>query len=236
MVSLKETVQDRKLIRQALTEFNKHVDLHKAVDEWKLKFPAQKTWSLFKIHFTKAIIIRRKRGGTFRDIGIANNVQADLDANKENSELMAQVQHQQAQLINDLSLELQNLKDHQANVLQHRQPLQSLQPTTNTNDATLTALLELLQQNTSGSKTSSGGKTSTRRQLHNPNDLPNGERSVRHYPNSASYCSTCGFDLDPWHNSKTCNYKKKNPKHNDAATITDTKGGSTCNTFHYKKM
>ena len=74
LVSLKETVQDRKLIHQALTEFNKHVDLHTAVDEWKLKPPAQKTWGAFKIHFTKAIITHRKRGGTCWDIGIANNV------------------------------------------------------------------------------------------------------------------------------------------------------------------
>ena len=91
LVCLKETVQDRKLIRQALTEFNKHTDLHASVDEWKLKSATNKTWGAFKIHFTKAIITRRKRGGTFQDVGISNNVQADLDANKENTELMAQV-------------------------------------------------------------------------------------------------------------------------------------------------
>ena len=85
LVCLKETVQDRKLIRQALREFNKHADLHASVDEWKLKSATDKTWDAFKIHFPKAIITHRKRCDTFRDIGIANNVQADLDANKENT-------------------------------------------------------------------------------------------------------------------------------------------------------
>ena len=149
---------------------------------------------------------------------------------------MAQVQLQQAQMIDDLSQELRHLKDHQENLLQHRQPLQTLQTTTPTSDVTLTALLELLWQNKGGSKTSNGGKTSTRRQLHTTNDLPNGEQSVRRCPNSTSYCSTCGFDLDPKHNSKTCNYNKKNLNHNDAATIENMSCGSTRNTFHYKKM
>lgn len=143
---------------------------------------------------------------------------------------MAQVQPQQAQMIDDISQELCQLKDHQANLVQHCQPLKNLQPNAPAGDATLTMLMKLIGQNTNG------GRTSTRNQTHPANDLPNGERTKRNYPNSNSYYSTCVFNLYPKHNRKSCFYKKKNPNHNDAATIENMFGGSTRKTFHYKKM
>ena len=81
-ISLKETINDRKLIRQALTEFNKRLDLHNTVNEWKWKPTVENTWSAFKVHFTRAIITCKKRDGTFRDMGISKHVQAGLDENK----------------------------------------------------------------------------------------------------------------------------------------------------------
>lgn len=68
------------------------------------------------------------------------------------------------------------------------------------------------------------------------NNLPGGERATCQFPNNTNYCGTCGCDLDPRHTSKTCIYKHKNPKHNDAATISNMTGGSTRNTFHHKKQ
>ena len=123
LVSLKETIPDRKLIREALSQFDQHVDLHPTVDEWKLKSQENKTWSDFKTHFTRAIITRNKRGGSLKDAGIINHVQAEIDNNKENTQAMAQVQLQQAQLIDTLSQGLQTLKTHQANFSSNRQPL-----------------------------------------------------------------------------------------------------------------
>ena len=43
LVSLKETINDRELIIKALTEFNKHVDLHHTVNKWKSKPTVDKT-------------------------------------------------------------------------------------------------------------------------------------------------------------------------------------------------
>ena len=227
LVSLKETIPDRKLIREALSQFDQHVDLHPTVDEWKLKSQENKTWSAFKTHFTRAIITRNKRGGSLKDAGIINHVQAEIDNNKENTQAMVQVQLQQAQLIDTLSQELETLKTHQANFTSDRQPLQPRQANTQSDGATLKMLVDLLKNQ--GDKNQGDNKD---RAIVQRNDLPDGERTKRRYQNN-NYCSTCGFDVR--HTSKTCQYKAKNPNHNDAATITNMLGGSKRNVFHYKK-
>ena len=51
LVSLKETVDDKVLIRQGIDQFNKHMDLNDAVDEWKKKATNTKTWKAFQTHF-----------------------------------------------------------------------------------------------------------------------------------------------------------------------------------------
>ena len=60
-----------------------------------------------------------------------------------------------------------------------------------------------------------------------PNDLGNGQRSKRRYPESTSYCPSCGYDIKPMHTPVTCTNRKKN--HNGAATITNKMGGVTTN-------
>ena len=65
IVSLQETVAYRVLIRQVIDQFNKHMDLNEAVDDWK-KIVPQKTWKKFKIHFAKAVTKNQKRSGALR--------------------------------------------------------------------------------------------------------------------------------------------------------------------------
>ena len=60
LVFLQENVSDKQLIRQALDQFDEHADLHQAVDDWKNKPAADKTWNKFKIHFSKEITKTQK--------------------------------------------------------------------------------------------------------------------------------------------------------------------------------
>ena len=60
-----------------------------------------------------------------------------------------------------------------------------------------------------------------------PNDLINGQRSKRRYPDSTSYCPSCGYDIKPTHTPVTCTNRKTD--HNEAATITNKMGGVTTN-------
>jgi hypothetical protein len=102
-VSLSETVNDKVLIRQAIDQFNKHMDLNESVDEWKKKLAVNKTWTEFKTHFSKAITKNQKRSGTLKEIGIANQVQEQVAANGEHTETVVQFQLEQGQTIDALT-------------------------------------------------------------------------------------------------------------------------------------
>ena len=59
------------------------------------------------------------------------------------------------------------------------------------------------------------------------NDLPNGERTKRRYPDSPNYCPSCGYDIKPTHTPGNCTNRKK--CHNEAATLENKMGGVTTN-------
>ena len=232
LMFLKETASDKKLIRFAVNQFEKHADLYTAIDEWKRKIAANKTWSNFKSFFSKQITMMKKRGGTLRDIGIANQVQ--IKEQQENTECMAQVQLQQAQTIADLRNELKLVQNHQANAAYPAKPEKTATPTTGTDQAAqMTAMFKAFMDNSNKENNNNTSRSSGRRR-HNrqDNDLPGGERTVRRHPNSNACCSTCGFDLPEAHTSATCKHQKEG--HNKAHTVTNRVGGSTRNCFHCK--
>lgn len=145
LASLNEVFPDRKLVRKVLTEFDKHVDLHPTVDEWKFKAPPDKTCAVFKTHFTRTIVTWNKREGSLKNVGIINHDQSEIDENKENNEVTSQVQLQQAQLIDELSRELNTLKSHQANYISNRQPLQPRHGNNDADSTTLKMRMDLLR-------------------------------------------------------------------------------------------
>jgi hypothetical protein len=106
LVALSETVSDKVLIRQGIDQFNHHMDLNEAVDEWKKKPTIDKTWKIFKTHFSKAVTRNQKRSGTLKEIGIANQVKEQLETNRDNTETIAQFQVEQAQTIDALQARL----------------------------------------------------------------------------------------------------------------------------------
>ena len=60
-----------------------------------------------------------------------------------------------------------------------------------------------------------------------PDNLGNGQRSKRRYPDSTSYCPSCRYDFKPTHTLTSCTNRKDN--HNEAATLTNKMGGVTTN-------
>ena len=64
-----------------------------------------------------------------------------------------------------------------------------------------------------------------------PNDLGNGQRSKRRYPESTSYCPSHGYDIKLDHRAVTCSNRKE--FHKEEATITHRMGGVPTNChFH----
>eukprot|EP00978_Attheya_sp_CCMP212_P032196 scaffold124342_cov40-Attheya_sp.AAC.4 len=86
------------------------MDLNESVDEWKKKPALNKTWTEFKTHFSKAITKNQKRSGTLKEIGIANQVQEQVAANRENTETVVQFQLEQVQTIDALNARLARLE------------------------------------------------------------------------------------------------------------------------------
>jgi hypothetical protein len=242
LVSLQETVADKVLIRQGIDQFNKHMDLNDAVDEWKTKIAAEKTWRAFKTHFSKAVTKNQKRGGTLREIGIANQVQAQVDTNRDNTETVAQFQIEQAQTIEALTARLANLEGTKGQAYSAQVPPAVITPPGTSDDmsqittllhAYMTAQAKPHESGTGGDTGARGSKGKGQRQWNvNDNDLPNGQRSKRRHPDSDSYCFSCGYDLPTKHDSKTCKWKKEG--HKDSATIKNKMGGSDRNCFHHK--
>jgi hypothetical protein len=68
LVQLQVGCPEQTLIRAAMGQFQKQMDLNDAVDRWKEKPANQKTWALFKIFFSKEIKKNRNRQGTFKAI------------------------------------------------------------------------------------------------------------------------------------------------------------------------
>ena len=60
-----------------------------------------------------------------------------------------------------------------------------------------------------------------------PNDLGGGKRSKRRYPDSTSYCPSCGYNIKSTRIPITCTNRKS--FHNKAATINNRMGGVSTN-------
>ncbi len=233
LVALSETVADKVLIRQGIDEFNHHMDLNEAVDDWEKKPAIEKTWKIFKTHFSKAVTKNQKRSGTLKEIGIANQVKEQLETNRDNTETVAQFQVEQAQTIDALQAHLALLEAQKGQAYGAQSPPSTITPPTAPEDMSqITTLLQAVmaaqaqpQDNTGGT----GGRTTTRKGARqwntNDNDMHNGQRTKRRHPTSTTYCFSCGYDLPPKHTSKTC--KNPKPGHQETATKANQMEGST---------
>jgi hypothetical protein len=81
--------QEKTLIRTAMNQFQKQMDLNDAIDWWKEKEIHLKTCMAFKAFFDKEIRKNKNRKGTFKAIGLANAVtQQQVETNRENQQLL----------------------------------------------------------------------------------------------------------------------------------------------------
>jgi hypothetical protein len=77
------------MIRMAMNQFQKHMDLNDALDRWEEKETDPKTWSNFRAHFSKEFKKNRTRKGTFKEIGLANAAtQEQVETNRENQQIL----------------------------------------------------------------------------------------------------------------------------------------------------
>ena len=126
--------------------------------------------------------------------------------------------------------EIADLKKQLAEKKEERRPLvnSNIQNTNTQQQPDLTAIMQwMATQAASKDKENQPKKPKSKRIR---NDLGNGERSVRRYPDCNDYCHTCGFDISP--NHLPCRHKK--PGHDNTATITNCKGGCPRNCHFYK--
>ena len=94
-------------------------------------------------------------------------------------------------------------------------------------DVEIAALKQALKLVNSGGKK----KDNPQQKKKFKNDLPNKgwgkERNKAIYPGSLAWCSSCGYDLHPDHNSKNCRYLKEG--HQREATLQNQMGESQRN-------
>jgi hypothetical protein len=163
-----------------------------------------------------------------------------VDTNRDNTETVAQFQIEQAQTIEALTARLANLEGTKGHAYSAQVPPVITPPSTSDDMSQLTTMLQAYMTaqekpadgGTSGTNTKAPKGRSPRQQWSiNDNDLPNGQRSKRRHPDSNAYCFSCGYDLPPKHDSKTCKWKKEG--HKDNATLQNKIGGSERNCFHY---
>ena len=133
---------------------------------------ADKTWKNFKIHFSKAITKKEKRSDTLKEIDIVNQIKAQVDTNKDNTKTIAQVQHEQNNIIETLKAQLKELEvKNQTNIAQHPPPKAPLQQTdTNIPSQTEAMFKVLMAAQANGSSGSSGKGPGSGRQKWNQND------------------------------------------------------------------
>ena len=225
--SLNQTIDDETLIRHGLNQFKEHIDLKLDVRSWKLLTRAEKTWSRFKTHFTKAINDNKNDTGTLKAIGMANAVKHQIEQGKENQKLLAQATFEANARIDELEKQALMASTQQ----QPQKETAFVVDDRSQQIIALTNRLNELELNKSGSGNGGGGggKGGGYRALGSngfPKNGKDGTRSCRRWDND-EYCWACGFDIK--HNSMTCKYIKDEAAHKKEATATNTMGGSTRN-------
>ena len=224
LIKLGVSPGEARLIRNALHALSQHADLSRAVRKWRDEVEknasanpvVRTTWDMFKTFFVKELNLLRNDPSTKAKLNMANLVREEIKTANENTEVTAKA-------LLDLNKKVEELEskknDSQTEMMQQ--------------------LLATMKQCIQAPKTddqSGGGRGRGRGRGQNknknwkPNDLPNGERTFRRYPDTNGYCWSCGFDVSPNHK---CPVKK--PGHKDEATVENRMEGSERNLHLYKK-
>jgi hypothetical protein len=217
-----------------MKEFRNQPDLNLAVDEWTKKPKAEKSWTNFKIFFSKEIKKNNTRGGTFKQMGLANAVmQQRLETSNENQQILTANSIEQNNAIesqnNTIVSLLTRIDKMEASTAGTPTPAPeqaNAATTTDSNAKMMEMMMKMMGKMTTGGSKGETPKGDTKG-VSRRNDK-NGKRSHRRYGDeNDNYCWTCGFDIG--HTSSTCQYIVNTANHKKEATASNTMGGSQRN-------
>ena len=247
LTGLRETVTDAEVIRNAYATFEKNIDLRDACREWNRG--TQTSWADMRQHFSAEIQMNRTDPSIMRRKEIANAAVAQTSENETNQREALEIAVLQTQKIQALEAKLEQqlaniATNNNNNSIPGRIPASIDTDTSGngggggsvTSTVTKEEMMQMFSQFTKnfqpGTGTDSTTKTKERKKgkfgtNFIPNDLGNGQRSKRRYPNSTNYCPSCGYDIKPTHTPTSCTNRKD--FHNEAATLTNKMGGVSTN-------
>ena len=106
LLYLQGTVVYKVIIFQGIYQFNNHMNLNEAVDDWKKKTASPKTWNAFKAHFTKEVTKNHKHSSPLKETGSDNQFKEQVETNRNNTETVKKFQIEQSQTIKELTTHL----------------------------------------------------------------------------------------------------------------------------------
>jgi hypothetical protein len=199
LLHLQVDCQEKTLIRTAMNQFQKQMDLNDAVDRWKEKETHLKTWMAFKAFFGKEIRKNKNRKGTFKAIGLANAVtQQQVETNRENQQILTANSIEQNNVIESLQAQIAALTTAVTTATPPPPPppppaqANAAATTTDANAKMMETMMAMMNKmktsgstgDTSGSGGGGGGKK--KKYLPRDNDK-DGKRTTRRY-NNDNYC------------------------------------------------
>ena len=244
LTGLRETVTDDEVIRNAYATFEKHIDLKEACRDW-IRGPGT-TWEQMKKHFSKEIQMNRTDPAIMRRKELANAAMKQTEEDDTDRRTQQELAILQTQKIQELQEQLKEV----ANSVTKNNFTGRIPALIDTSDSsksgggsttstvTKDEMMQMFAQFTQNLKQGectvippTGTGVSKQKNKFGTNyirnDLPNGERTRRRYPDSTSYCPSCGYDIKPTHTPASCANKKA--WHNNAATLENKMGGVTTN-------
>ena len=238
---------DDEVIRNAYATFEKNIDLKDACRDWNRGRAGGTTWTDMKKHFSKEIQLNRTDPTIMKRKELANAAMAQTMEEETNQKAQLEITILQTQKIQELEEKLnQQLANSATSSIPGRIPA-----TIDTSDSsksngggsiastvTKAEMMQMFAQMTQNFKQgectiippttdTKVGKKKRFGTNYIRNDLPNGERSKRRYPESTAYCPSCGYDIKPTHTPSNCTNRKA--CHNEAATLANKLGGVTTN-------
>ena len=252
-LSQNHLVTDVGLIRISLLELEKHDDWEKPAEKFRKKQAAGAvTWEELKEDMIKEETDRMSKSTTKKDLNLANSAMELVQRQGHELEDMQTLAIAQNQKIMEMQQKMeameQKQESHQANAAfaaaaaaAAAAPTPQASNVTQPAASTQTDLVQQLIQalNTNNKNGNNNNNNSNRNSnkvkfVNQPNDLIDGQRSKRRYPESMAYCSTCGFDVHPRHgDGGNCRQSRANPNHNPNARASNTMGGSQRNMHLY---
>ena len=246
LTGLRETVMNAEVIRNAYATFEKNIDLKDACRGWNRG--TQTSWTDMRKHFSKEIQMNKTDPAIMKRAELANAVLAQTKEDETNQREALEIAILQTQKIQALEAKIeQQLANIATNSVPGRIPA-SIDTSSSasgagggstTSTVTKEEMMQMFSQFTQNLQQEectvippTGTKVKEKKKNkfgtdYIRNDLGRGNRLKRRYPDSISYCPSCGYDIKPTHTPTSCTNRKE--CHNEAATLANKMGGVTTN-------